>query len=171
MSGTPVAGLAGADMSAASDLSPTVIAVAPGVECRLRARLFAALEAAYPVRFVPAEGIERREIAGLVAFGEDGVAPAAWDPPCLAFRADERPPATARPLRFGTDTAPAAPLRGARLSERHGDDAPAVRVGAATRSSPTSTARRPGCRPRTGQARSSPSPPQSSPSTRCSATG
>lgn len=130
MSGTPVAGLAGADMSAAPDLSPTVIAVAPGVECRLRARLFAALEAAYPVRFVPAEGVERREIAGLVAFGEDGVAPAAWDPPCLAFRADERPPATARPLRFGTDTAPAAPLRGARLSERHGDDAPAVRVGA-----------------------------------------
>lgn len=131
MSGTPVAGLAGADMSAASDLSPAVIAVAPGVECRLRARLFAALEAAYPVRFVPAEVVERGEIAGLVAFGADGIAEAASDLPCLTFVADEHvAPAVARPLSFGTGTATAPPLRGARLSECHGDGAPRLEVAA-----------------------------------------
>lgn len=131
MSGTPVAGPAGADISAASDLSPAVIGVAPGVQCRLRARLFAALEAAYPVRFTPAEEVERSELVGLVAFGDDAVAEAASGLPCLTFVADERvTAAAARPLSFETGVAVARPLRGARLSERHGDGAPSVAVAA-----------------------------------------
>lgn len=130
MSATPVAGLAGADMSSAPGLSPAVIGVVPGAECRRRARLFAALEAAYPVRFVPADAADGGEIAGLVAFGEASGAEAESAVPCLVFAADERAAASARPLAFGTDTAPAAPLRGARLSERHGGGAPAMPAGA-----------------------------------------
>jgi hypothetical protein len=130
MNGTPVAGPAGADMSAASDLSPAVIGVVPGSQCRRRARLLAALEAAYPVRFVAAEDVEGCDIAGLVTFGEGRGTEAGSGVPCLAFVADERAAAVARPLTFGTSTAPAPALRAARLSERHGDGAPALPVGA-----------------------------------------
>jgi hypothetical protein len=128
MSAAPVGGLAGAESSTASDMAPAVIGVAPAVECRHRARLFAALEAAYPVRFTAAETVDHEELAGLLTFGE--VSTAGSGPPCLAFATSERAPAPARSLTFVTALAPAVALRGARLSEGHGDGVPAVAVGA-----------------------------------------
>ena len=128
MSAAPLGGLSGAESSIASDMSPAVIGVAPAVECRHRARLFAALEAAYPVRFTAAETIDHSELDGLLTFGE--VTAAGSGPPCLAFATNERATAAARSLTFATNPAPAEALRGARLSERHGDGVPAVAVGA-----------------------------------------
>jgi hypothetical protein len=106
------------------------VAVAPGAECRRRARLFAALEAAYPIRFTPAEAVDAGDLAGVVTFG-DAAPDARLGLPSLVFAADEHAAAGAPlALTFASDTAPARPLRGARLSERHGDGAPAVPVGA-----------------------------------------
>ncbi|MGZ4313882.1 MAG: hypothetical protein ACXVR1_17440 [Solirubrobacteraceae bacterium] len=130
MNATPVVGSAGADMSAASDPPPAVIGVVPGAECRRRARLFAALEAAYPVRFTATDGAGHGGTDALITFGDSGRDTAESGIPRLVFTSEERPAGAALPVTFSTSAAPSPPLRGARLTERHGAGARTVPVGA-----------------------------------------
>jgi hypothetical protein len=133
MSETLVARATGARVTARAEASqPGVIGVVPGSERRLRARLFDALELAYPVRFEPGENAADTRFAGIVAFGEAGAAPAADDRamPHLVYAGEERAAGAGRPLRLGEDETLAQPLRRAQLTERHGAGASVTPVAA-----------------------------------------
>ena len=97
--------------------SPRVaVGVAPGHELQRRRRLFAALEAAFPVRFEAREGGEKRWLDAFLALGRD-------EPPgglpALRLLAEEPEETGAATLRLAGDGALPPSLRGAELSDAH----------------------------------------------------
>ena len=102
------------------------VGIVPAREHRARARLWAALEAAYSVRFAgwnagSAEGSSYALDAAVVLGEGDG---AVADLPSLALpsltlHTDETPGGTARPLALASEAALALALRGAQLSDAY----------------------------------------------------
>jgi|HubBroStandDraft_6_1064221.scaffolds.fasta_scaffold00749_4 hypothetical protein len=97
-----------------------VVGVVPPLERRRRARLFDALEAAYPIRFEARDPESLRGIDGLVVFGALGPATTveAHGVPRLVYTGAENP-GEALGVELGQHAALARALHGARLSERH----------------------------------------------------
>jgi hypothetical protein len=94
------------------------IGVVPAHEHRARARLWAALEAAYAVRFEAREPGQWRDLDALVELG-----PSAQSPPAALARlhalGEETPSSKRRSVALSGAAALARPLRGAHLSDDH----------------------------------------------------
>jgi hypothetical protein len=116
------------------------VGIVPASEHRARARLWAALEEAYAVRFEgwDAGGAEGSsyELDAAVVLGEGDGAVAdlpSLTLPSLMLHTDETPGGTARPLALASEAALARALRGAQLSDAytgaHGTDAGAGALG------------------------------------------
>jgi hypothetical protein len=93
------------------------VGISPAHQHRARARLWAALQEAYPVRFEGRDAGATRELDGIVVLGPGG-APA-MGIPSLRLHGEETPGGTPRPLALAADTMLARPLRGALLSDGH----------------------------------------------------
>ncbi len=100
--------------------------IAPAHQLRARPRLWAALQDAYPVRFVGCEPDAQRDLDAIVAFDAPRaeVAPAAPTVPAagvprLTLHGEETARAITLSLALATDPALARPLRGARLTDEH----------------------------------------------------
>ncbi len=93
------------------------VGIVPACEHSARARLSAALEAAYPVRFEGREGDSLRGVDGVLVFGAGG-APSNGIP-SLTLHGEETSPRTSRSVALAVDAALARPLRGALLSDGH----------------------------------------------------
>ncbi|MEN3283109.1 MAG: hypothetical protein V7607_4249 [Solirubrobacteraceae bacterium] len=104
------------------------VGIVPGAARALRPRLLDALEALYPVRFVPRDAAQLGDLDALVCLGEDALAVADSAPaglPCLAALGGERLAPELRPVDLADDTALDRPLRGARLHDGATDALPA----------------------------------------------
>jgi hypothetical protein len=96
------------------------VGVVPGVQRALRARLFAALEALYPVRFVPHDGARIEDMDALLCVGEQAPAvaeSASRGIPRFVAIASERDGDAPRPVDLADGAALERPLRGARLHD------------------------------------------------------
>lgn len=89
--------------------------IAPAHQLRARARLWAALQDAYPVRFIGCEPGAARGLDAVLAF--DAARAPAVAVPRLTLHGEETPRATPLPVALATDSALARPLRGARLTD------------------------------------------------------
>jgi hypothetical protein len=102
------------------------VGVFPAGELRRRARLFAALEGAYPVRFEGRELGDWRELEGALVLGAAEVVPSAEvvpevpeQLPSLSFSVEEVKRAVTGSIQCSDEPALARPLRGAALSDAH----------------------------------------------------
>jgi hypothetical protein len=125
---TPDVGIESA-RTPATQTRPARIGLFPAGERHTRARLFTALEQAYPVRF---EGFASGEdtcwdgLDGLVSIGPECPAALPLETPCLHAVGEERPQdAPIAPIALAEDPALARPPRGARLTDRWAGSLPA----------------------------------------------
>lgn len=107
------------------------VGIVPACEHSARTRLWAALEAAYPVRFEGREGDTLRGMDGVLVFGPGGTGGGAGGAPSgaggapsngipsLTLRGEETTRAAVRSLALASDSALARPLRGAVLSDSY----------------------------------------------------
>jgi hypothetical protein len=96
------------------------VGLVPGAERETRARLLDALEAMYPVRFVPCDATQPGELDALVCIGEGALAVAeslAPGLPRFVAMGGERADASPRPVDLADDVVLERPLRGARLHD------------------------------------------------------
>jgi hypothetical protein len=93
------------------------VGILPAAQHRARARLFAALEEAYPVRFDGREEHSARGLDAIVAFGA-GDTPA-LGLPTLTMHGKESTRSAPRLLALAVNGALARPLRGARLTDAY----------------------------------------------------
>jgi hypothetical protein len=110
------------------------VGLVPATERTTRARLYDALEAAHPVRFVARDASALRDLDALVCVGEDGLAVAELAPaalPRFVALGGEHAGGPPRPVDLADDRALERPLRGARLHDGAVDALP-TRVGAGT---------------------------------------
>jgi hypothetical protein len=89
----------------------------PAREHDARARLFAALEQVYPVRFEGREQGDWEGLDGLLTIGADAAFATPPGVPCLHAAGEEQAQSHPRVLAFADDPALARPLRGARLAD------------------------------------------------------
>jgi hypothetical protein len=97
--------------------TPLRVGVSPVAEYERRARLFAALEAAYPVRFEGREASELRQLDAFVAIGASVETPEHL--PSMHMESRESSNGALRAAALADETRLARPLRGASLRESH----------------------------------------------------
>src|SRR3954470_7719073 len=100
------------------------VGVVPAAAATAHARLLAALEAVYPVRFEPRAAGDWRELDAVVAFGALATGPPPL--PLLRAAAAESPAGAPQPLRLADDPRLERPLRGVLLHDAHGAGLPAA---------------------------------------------
>jgi hypothetical protein len=103
-------------MTAAFDHTRLRVGVVPAAEHAARARLFAALETVYPVRFEGRTAGEHADLDALVCIGE-GAAVAPCSLPRLTAVSGESEPGRALGVEYADDRALDRALRGARVHE------------------------------------------------------
>jgi hypothetical protein len=97
---------------------PLLVGIFPDREHDRRARLWAALEAAYPVRFQGRRAGEWRDLDGIVALAPLESLPPV-EIPCLSAMGDEAGGGSPRTVTLAREGLLARPLHGARLSDTH----------------------------------------------------
>jgi hypothetical protein len=108
--------------------APLRVGIVPAHQHRVRARLWAALEDAYPVRFEGRDDVgATRGLDAVVVLGTGDTS--AIGIPRLTLHGEETPGGQPRPLALAADSMLARPLRGARLSDGHADALQEVRPG------------------------------------------